>query len=1549
MRYTSLPRTATFAWSPASFVSSPASSSPSSSSSPTTITSANNIQDVKTGAEFNVPFLVTGTASGALDSTFSSDSKLEIWSPFSSQPATSRGEVTVTSRQETFNRLAWSNAAGLKPKGVIAAGMENADLDIWDPLKILDGETLEACLVSKMTNHTGPVKGLDFNPIKNNILASGATKGEVFIWDLNNPVKPFAPPPSRSLDDVTSVSWNHVVQSVLAASSNNGYTVVWDIREANGQKGREVATLSYSGSVNQMPGYGQSQPGMMGGPQYGAQWMGPPGGRPGSVSSVVWHPENPTKLATASEDDGSPIVLVWDLRNARAPERVLTGHEKGVLGLAWCKRDSDLLVSCGKDCRTICWNPTSGDVVAELAPSSNWSFQTEWCPKNPDLVATASFDGRIAIHSLQSTGEEADPSQPQLSAAPTADGSDIFGDQGILALNSAKAAVSLKQAPKWHKRPVSATFAFGGKLVTLSNEVIAAAPVQGLADPAHQSKVVSSVKIKQVVTEPTLVERALKLENASQERNLQSLCQERTNMLPPGASATEVQSWKLLSTLFKTNSKEELVALLGFSKKQIKELVERQIEAYKSSKGPNAMSRSVSDAGHPATAQDNIGSDAGSIPREPLVTFADTPTEGLSASSEGDEAATSQADAAPSEASVSAISDLTKVAEAESEITEPSLFGDDNANAAGQTAASVDFYNSMRSGRPAALPDHVFSRVSGASSVGATIGSRASSVISESTRANTFQIYPKEESKGERLITRALVVGDFESAVSLCLSTERYADAILLAVRGGPELLQKAQKAYFEKHTTNLPYLRLYQSIVQDDLVDVVQNADLAEWQEIFVVLCTFAKKDEFSSLVEQLGQRLEYQFASSSSDSSSGSAVGMMEEYRKNAILCYLAAGKLEKVVGVWIDQMKEEEENLVKNLNISDQKSRSSIHVEVLQTFIEKVTVFQSAINYIDIDLAQPTESPEIAISGARTYKLAALYDRYCEYAELLASQGLVNTALRFIAQTPLDYGGSGSSGPSQARERLAKSIGLTSIIANPILQPEQKTPTNTTVAVPLDKPFSETHPNSQPAYANPYDPTGAQHKYTNAPAYNQQPTFNAGGGNHGGAYANPNLYEAPYGQAPTNNSYAPMQSGSFFPQPPPPIGTSPIPSRASSTGPPPPVSRQRLGDAGGWNDAPVVNQARKATGPVAAAKQVISSPFPNVARTMSPGPNQQYPNPMQGFQPQHTGLHQGSPAGVPPPPPRGTTRTPSQANAPPPPRAGAGYPASNVPPQTPQQYGQPSPYGPRPGSVGPGAQYALQHPGAPGYPQSVPGGPQQNPGQYGPPRPGQAQAGIQQGPPNPYSPAGIQQAGQNPYSPTAAQSGFNPAAPQGAYAPPAGPQQMYAQQARGSVSGPGQQQSPYGIPGPGAPRPSGFVPPPGQAQLQQQTQRASQAPPKPEPPKSKYPPGDRSHIPEASKPIHVALARLMGQMRQSLPPNQKKLVDDTERRLNVLFDGLNCETVPATVVDELLEIVKAIESRNLQHALQLHISLLTSGVKSDELTTYMPAIKMLITRLN
>ena len=147
-----------------------------------------------------------------------------------------------------------------------------------------------------------------------------------------------------------------------------------------------------------------------------------------------------------------------------------------------------------------------------------------------------------------------------------------------------------------------------------------------------------------------------------------------------------------------------------------------------------------------------------------------------------------------------------------------------------------------------------------------------------------------------------------------------------------------------------MPYPRLFQSIVTEDLADIVQNADLQEWIEIFVVLCTFAKADEFAGLAEQLGQRLEFE------GSLRRDAKG--DEYRKNATLTYLAAGKLEKVVNIWIEEMTEEKHALLQaqdsgSDSASLSSSRYSAHAHALQTSIEKVTVFRYATKYVNPDL--------------------------------------------------------------------------------------------------------------------------------------------------------------------------------------------------------------------------------------------------------------------------------------------------------------------------------------------------------------------------------------------------------------------------------------------------------------------------------------------------------------------------------------------------------------------------------------------------------------------
>ena len=42
-------------------------------------------------------------------------------------------------------------------------------------------------------------------------------------------------------------------------------------------------------------------------------------------------------------------------------------------------------------------------------------------------------------------------------------------------------------------------------------------------------------------------------------------------------------------------------------------------------------------------------------------------------------------------------------------------------------------------------------------------------------------------------VTAALLAGDLELAVELCVKQDRFAEALVLAIRGGPELLQTTQ------------------------------------------------------------------------------------------------------------------------------------------------------------------------------------------------------------------------------------------------------------------------------------------------------------------------------------------------------------------------------------------------------------------------------------------------------------------------------------------------------------------------------------------------------------------------------------------------------------------------------------------------------------------------------------------------------------------------------------------------------------------------------------
>ena len=1172
-----------------------------------------------------------------------------------------------------FNRLTWGYIHSSRPKGVLAGGFENGELALWDAEKVLSSSGDAEIL--RNNQHTGPVRGLDFNSVQTNLLASGATNGEIFIWDLANPSRPYSPGArSNKLDEITALAWNAKVPQILATSSNSGNTVVWDLKGK-----REVAVLSYGGS------------GAGGAGGMGSMGMnGSTSGRRG-VGAVCWHPEQPTRLVTSSEDDNNPVIMVWNLRNALAPELILSGHSKGILSMSWCKQDEDLLVSCGKDNRTILWNPQTGEMVGELPSSSNWTFDVQWSPRNPDLLATASFDGKIGVHSLQaiSANDEAAAAAAaaQAQAQSAGDGADFFNNMPTAV---AQPGVSLKQPPKWLRRPVSATFAFGGQLVSVAN----------LTGPT--GKVQSSVvHTRDVVTEPTIVERAHRLQDALANQSLADFCDEKSKEADH-ARPDDATNWKALQTLFKADSRDELVTLLGFSKQDVADKVAKAVASFKEKSGAANITTAAEDTEAEETA---------------------------TAAAAAAAAAATAASAEPVESETT-----TEAATTEAAKEEPGLFGDASA-APGSAAASADFFGQIGTEGDApksALPSHLAdTSIGGVPSAAATHGSagisRAGSRAgSDITKPSTFRIYPSNESEADRLITRALVLGDFESAVSLCISADRFADAILLAVRGGEDLLAKTQKLYFEQRTTSTPYLRLYQSIVSDDLADVVQNADLAEWEEIFVVLCTFARSEDFGNLAEQLGQRLEMQYIQAKS-----------KDARKNAVMCYLAAGKLEKVASIWIDEMKEEEE-LLRSGQAEDAGGLYGAHAEALQTFIEKTIVFQHAVGYVDTDLQQPTGDAYVAENGLRVYKLASLYDRLQEYVDLLADQGLISPALSFVNQIPADYRGARSTAQdnasTHARERLqhaslsrpSESAQASSAAATnslPAAAQSQNYASNAYApvqpSVPAAAPVAAADPYSQAA--NPFGMPAAQ------PYQSAQQTYD------------------PYGYgAPQQQTWAPPQS--MVPAPPQPASIAPPPAANLNQPlpPPPPIKR----DTGtGWNDVPMsMSNPRRTTSAMGSKAQAITSPFPN-APAPAPYGTQQPTGPPQG-------------------PPRGSTPSRGTFTSPPPPPQAGGFAMQGQRPNV--QVGAP-PAGRGAGAPPPPqgmARAPSAGPGRPGMPPQQPSQMQQQSGPYGPP-PG-AQNGVR--PPIPQQPPNLPQP-PPPAPPRMGTPGLasGPAAGSGAGAPP------------------------------------------------------------------------------------------------------------------------------------------------------------------------------------
>uniref|UniRef100_A0A672YM55 Protein transport protein Sec31A n=1 Tax=Sphaeramia orbicularis TaxID=375764 RepID=A0A672YM55_9TELE len=751
-------------------------------------------------------YLALGTSAQQLDASFNTTAALEIFEMDFSDPSL---DMELKGSLPTSNRLhsiVWVNF-GMGADGTggrLVGGSENGTLTVYNPEDIMTSGA--DAIVGQSDKHTGPVRALDFNPFQNNLLASGANDSEIYIWDLNNFSSPMTPgAKTQPAEDISVVSWNRQVQHILASANPSGKAVVWDLR-------KNEPIIKISDHSNRM-----------------------------HCSGMLWHPDVATQLVLASEDDRLPVIQMWDLRFATSPLKVLENHTRGILSISWSQADPELLLSSAKDNRILCWNPNTGEVIYELPTTNQWCFDVQWCPRNPALLSAASFDGRITVYSVMGGSLTAQQQSTVDKISSSFDAMDPFGTgQTLPPLQVPQPTAQttiippLKKPPKWVRRPVGASFAFGGKLVTFENPK--PPPVQSPQPvPRH-------VFMSQVTTETEFLQRSRELQAALQSGSFNNYCQTK---IQTAKSDAEQDIWKFLLVNFEDEARIKFLRLLGFSKDELETKISK------------CLGKNFQPNGHGVDAKDLA---------EKMLQLS----------------------------------------------TERS----DDATGAAGTSGSVS-------------PSDFFSQT-------------------PKDNAN-FQIPVTCDTDG--LISQALLVGNFEGAVDLCLNDGRYAEAILLAISGGEELLKKTQQKYLSKQKNNISML--ISSVVTQNWKDIVESCELDNWKEALAALLTYAHPEDFARLCDTLGGRLECE---------------RTEKRCLQACLCYICSGNIEKLVECW------------------------AVHRDCssplgLEDLVEKVMMLRKSIERL--------RNSEVAVQSP------ILAEKLTRYAGILAAEGSLSTAMSYLPE--------------------------------------------------------------------------------------------------------------------------------------------------------------------------------------------------------------------------------------------------------------------------------------------------------------------------------------------------------------------------------------------------------------------------------------------------------------------------------------------------------------------------------------------------------------------
>ena len=237
----------------------------------------------------------------------------------------------------------------------------------------------------------------------------------------------------------------------------------------------------------------------------------------------------------------------------------------------------------------------------------------------------------------------------------------------------------------------------------------------------------------------------------------------------------------------------------------------------------------------------------------------------------------------------------------------------------------------------------------------------------------SFEISTDEKTPSGSL-SKALLTGNLEKAVDICLEQNRVADAIILASKGGLDLFTKTQQKFLDKSDSKeLPLIR---SVVNGDWSPVMNYVSATKnWREALVAAMTYAQPHEFNDYCSKLGYRLV--------------EAGLKQE----ALLCFICARDLDQVVQCWM---------ATRDLSSGP---------DALQDLVEVVMTLKS--------------SAERLTGQAIEINTGPLSAQLTKYANILAAQGALSAALNYLGQ-------SNEESIAALRERLTGALGRSAAAA-------------------------------------------------------------------------------------------------------------------------------------------------------------------------------------------------------------------------------------------------------------------------------------------------------------------------------------------------------------------------------------------------------------------------------------------------------------------------------------------------------------------------------------